>query len=384
MPTAVSCRLCELQQQHHRVGGVLNGGLLCPASAAAAGTPLSVLPGHRPMDRRRPDARDRSRDVGGGLYSNRNNSQLRARPQQQQLQQQQPVQQQQHQHLHDEAAHRHRHGHHTESNGASVLLATPSPSSSRDRWRQRRRRSPSRRQRIHASLLRQFSPRRSSPPPTYSSDYSKCPLCQPRYSPSPDRLGLKPVMPRNVDSVAPSVASPLAASTSLTTTTSGSAAPRGRPPKPQTYQPAALASSNNVDKKSNVSVEYSSRNQRRSKSEYRQRKSPSRLQVTPKFYDVDIDAKRQKAERDLSSWTSTATTTTSTTLTMTTYHNEVNGNHGYCELKEIVAPAKKVSKSQVDEKKVRTRSKSRSRCGQIANNGLLTVWPGKEGVWLPQ
>lgn len=48
MPTAVSCRLCELQQQHHR----LNVGTMCPA-VAASGTPVTVLPGHRPsVDRR--------------------------------------------------------------------------------------------------------------------------------------------------------------------------------------------------------------------------------------------------------------------------------------------------------------------------------------------
>jgi hypothetical protein len=161
--------------------------------------------------------------------------------------------------------------------------------------------------------------------------------------------------------------------------TASTVASRGRPPKPQNYQTAA-ATSNNVDKKSNV--ENSSRLQRRSKSEYRQRKSPSRVQPTSKFYDIDIDVKRQKAERDLSSWSSSATTTTATTATAT-YHNEVNGNHGYSELKENI-PLKKVSKSQVDEKKSRGWSKSRTRYGQMANNGLLTVWPGKEGVWLPQ
>ena len=86
MPTAVACRLCEMQQHHHRGGG----GVLCPVSAAAAGTPLSVLPGHR--------HRDRSRDVS--VYN-----QFRRRPpiddvtryhqHQQHLQQQQQHQHQQ-------------------------------------------------------------------------------------------------------------------------------------------------------------------------------------------------------------------------------------------------------------------------------------------------
>ena len=166
-----------------------------------------------------------------------------------------------------------------------------------------------------------------------------------------------------------------------TTSTAATSTPRGRPPKPQNYQSAAVASSNNVDKKSNI--ENVSRPQRRSKSEYRQRKSPSRVQVTSKFYDVDIDVKRQKAERDLSSWTSNVTSS-NVTSTATTYRDEVNGNHGYSELKENV-PARKVSRGQeAEDKKSRGRSKSRSRYGQMANNGLLTVWPGKEGVWLPQ
>ena len=31
-----------------------------------------------------------------------------------------------------------------------------------------------------------------------------------------------------------------------------------------------------------------------------------------------------------------------------------------------------------------SRAKSRPRHYQVANNGLLTIWPGKAGVWLPQ
>ena len=348
MPTAISCRLCELQQQHHRPGG----GLICPASTA--GTPLSVLPGHRPNERRR----ERSRDVS--LYN-----QFRRRPPDEVTTSSSSS--------HHRYHHVHQH-HGQQENSASVLLATPSPSSSasRDaggRWRQRRRRSPSRRQRIHASLLRQFSPRRSSPPvaqpppPTYSVDYSKCPLCQPRYSPSPDRLGLKPVTPRIVETSN-------SGSSNSTATSNGAprGAPRGRPPKPRDYQ--STATSNNIDKRANIENDVPSRhNQRRSKSEYRQRKSPSRVPPSTTLYNIDLEVKRQKAERDLNSWTS-----------VSIYRDEVNGNHGYSELKE----PKKVSNQQSSDDKKRVRSKSRSRYGQMANNGLLTVWPGKEGVWLPQ
>ena len=355
MPTAISCRLCELQQQHHRPGG---NGLHCPA--AAAGTPLSVLPGHRPNERRR----ERSRDVS--LYN-----QFRRRPPDEVTTSSSSSANHRYHHVHQH--------HGQQENSASVLLATPSPSSSaasRDaggRWRQRRRRSPSRRQRIHASLLRQFSPRRSSPPvaqpppplPTYSVDYSKCPLCQPRYSPSPDRLGLKPVTPRIIDTSS-SVTSNATTTAQTTTTTNG--APRGRPPKPRDYQSAAT--SNNIDKKANIENNVPSRhNQRRSKSEYRQRKSPSRVPPSTTLYNIDLEVKRQKAERDLNSWTS-----------LSIYRDEVNGNHGYSELKE---PKTGSNRHSSDDKK-RARSKSRSRYGQMANNGLLTVWPGKEGVWLPQ
>ena len=31
-----------------------------------------------------------------------------------------------------------------------------------------------------------------------------------------------------------------------------------------------------------------------------------------------------------------------------------------------------------------TRSKSRSRYGQLANSGLQTIWPARAGIWLPQ
>ena len=344
MPTAVACRLCEMQQHHHRGGS----GVLCPVSAAAAGTPLSVLPGHR--------HRDRSRDVS--VYN-----QFRRRPPIDDVtryhQHQQHLQQQQQQHQHQQQA----------EYGASVLLATPSPSSgSRDssgRWRQRRRRSPSRRQRIHASLLRQFSPRRSSPPPplqqlqqqpSYSVDYSKCPLCQPRYSPSPDRLGLKPVTPRIIDTTP-----------SLSITSTSTVNPRGRPPKPQ--------SNNDYNKKPLVEKPTPSR---RSKSEYRHKKSST------KMYDIELEVKRPIEREVTTSWSS--------------YKEEMNGNHGYSEVKENVAPAKKVSNRERDQsshhrrsdpnnatdKTNRARSKSRSRYGHMANNGLLTVWPGKEGVWLPQ
>jgi hypothetical protein len=87
-----------------------------------------------------------------------------------------------------------------------------------------------------------------------------------------------------------------------TATTTASSAPRGRPPKPRDYNAAstALASANNVDKKS--AVETAVRHQRRSKSEYRQRKSPSRLPASSKLYDVDVEVKRPKPEREPTSW----------------------------------------------------------------------------------
>ena len=267
------------------------------------------------------------------------------------------------------------HGHHNnggDNGGAAILLSTPGPNS-RDsnqsgRWRNRRRRSPSRRQRIHASLLRQFSPRRRSPsgqPQTYSMsvEYAKCPLCQPRYSPSPDRLGIKPVNQRQPEPMS------LRTESSGTSGSSGTG-PRGRPPKPREAR-------KQVDKKLSVDTllvvdkrvaENGPKNPpRRSKSEYRHPKSPPRatpMQQHTKVYKIDLDEKPSLVHPQWNGHRS---------------GGDVNGNHGYAE----VAPDWRSSGSNKTDKS-RTRSKSRSRYGQMVNNGLLTIWPGKEGVWLPQ
>ena len=220
---------------------------------------------------------------------------------------------------------------------ATVLLSTttsgtPAPPlpPERGRWRQRRRgkkRSPSQRQRLSASLIRRQREESSSPPPPPPppDPLRPCPMCQPRYSKSPARHP-QPVKKFSVDS-----------------------SMFGRPPV-HPYNVTAIPPEYKIPPEP-----YKPR-ARRAKSEYR-RPPDTR-------YVIDVEKH------------STSSSTTDSGF----YRSEMVVNRAN-EYEEPLDCQKKGRKAKRCVCKRHARSKSRSR---DLNNGLLTVWPGKAGIWLPQ
>ena len=224
-----------------------------------------------------------------------------------------------------------------------VILSTSTPaesgssSSSSLKWRPRpaaRRRSASNRQRQGASLIR-ASPEETS---------DNCPLCQPRYSKSPERLlrmkqpqqhphHQHPPQPHH-----PAPPPPLRHKLSY-----GDLLASKRPPPP-----AASSNTSSLQKLGN--------RVRRSRSEFRVAQTRMNCdENNPLNFHL-------KLRRD---------------------HN---GNLNHLEDTSEYAEITSVEKLQAQAKKSRQQKKrvSRSKSRSASNCGLLTVWPGKAGIWLPQ
>ena len=227
-----------------------------------------------------------------------------------------------------------------------VILSTSTPaessggsSSSSLKWRPRtaRRRSASNRQRQGASLIR-------ASPQEDTSD--NCPHCQPRYSKSPERL-VRLKQPQTASNIPqllhhhpsqcppPVIPPPLRHKLSY-----GDLLASKRPP------PASAAS--NLQKLGN--------RVRRSRSEFRV--AQTRMNTDESTNPLNFHLKLRDHNGNLN------------ILDSSEYAEISQQNH---KLKT------KKQKPNAGKKRV-SRSKSRS----MSNCGLLTVWPGKTGIWLPQ
>jgi hypothetical protein len=237
-----------------------------------------------------------------------------------------------------------------------VILSTSTPADNSsnssingslgNRWRLRRRRSASMRQRQGASLIRH---------PSFNLhqdvvgggplNVDNCPLCQPRYSRSPERLGLRPspAQPHFEVSNQQKSLNPTSSYGDLMPVMTSK-----RPP------PTRL---NNKSRG------------RRSRSEFRPQLRLNDENVNPLNLHPN-----HKIKRD--------------------FNGNCDNNSDYAELSlgEMRLSFSQQQQSVSNNSRGRknnggrvARSKSRSKGGlQMANSGLLTIWPGKTGIWLPQ
>ncbi len=231
-----------------------------------------------------------------------------------------------------------------------VILSTSTPAEHNGlngyKWRPRRQRSASARQRQGASLIR---------PPMASNEavIDNCPLCQPRYSKSPERLlRLRP---------------------SQSPASRGHHQPHQQPQQPH-FDPRMrpklsygdLLSKRPPTSNQTVMLQKNKARLRRSKSEFRPQQPP---QLNNDLNPLNLHPQHKRNSRDYNG-----------------NCHEPSNNSEYAELAE----QKRASRASRSARKV---SRSKSRGPHLSgppisingnNAGLLTVWPGKAGIWLPQ
>lgn len=240
-----------------------------------------------------------------------------------------------------------------------VILSTSTPaehSSSLNgfgyKWRPRRRRSASARQRQGASLIREVAP---------PSEVDNCPLCQPRYSKSPERLRMRPAaappQPLEFFKRGPAKQPHRVSYGDLLNTTT--AKQNQSMHQPSTTTPTAATKNG----KARV---------RRSRSEFRQQPQ-LKLSNDENVNPLNLHPNHGQRQRD--------------------YNGNCNidsPNSDYAELSEKLS-----RRASIGIRPRVSRSKSRGGGGGGGgmnvggglgghNCGVLTVWPGKTGIWLPQ
>ena len=236
-----------------------------------------------------------------------------------------------------------------------VILSTSTPaesgsnSSSSLKWRPRttRRRSASNRQRQGASLIR------ASPEDTSDN----CPLCQPRYSKSPERL-LRMKQPQQPHHTLPQQPHP------------HHHHQQHHPPPPPPLRHKLSYGDLLASKRPPLSASASSNSSSLQKLGNRVRRSRSEFRVAQTRMNCDENNPLNfhlKLRKDHNG-----------NLRSDTIHLAIDSSE-YAEITSVEKLAAAAKKSRKKHQRV-SRSKSRS----ASNCGLLTVWPGKAGIWLPQ
>lgn len=259
--------------------------------------------------------------------------------------------------------------------------STPSPPPTRGRERGRSRAKARRKDSISAavkqralSVLRPNQnrlPRSPSPPPIKRSGLKDatppCPHCQPRYSDSPEKLGLRPTLSIFSDDLQPD---------------SNSLHMQYGPPEPKGVWERAIAKvKSSQDQNLNAPPAVSLAKNRRARSEVRTRASgPLRSNVN-EFYASDFNGNQKKLNEPMYG---KENSNLKRTLSIVAYAEPSEGGRQHRPRAQL----RRKARMDQAQKQLVSRSKSRSRTShahleQSLVKGTFTIWPGKEGIWLP-
>ncbi|TRY60918.1 hypothetical protein TCAL_16329 [Tigriopus californicus] len=259
--------------------------------------------------------------------------------------------------------------------------STPSPPPTRGRERGRSRAKARRKDSISAavkqralSVLRPNQnrlPRSPSPPPVKKGGSKEsmppCSHCQPRYSDSPEKLGLRPTLSIFSDDLQPD---------------SNSIHMQYAPPEPKGVWERAIAKvKSNQDQNLNPAHSAGSAKNRRARSEVRTRTSgPLRSNVN-EFYASDFKGNQKKSNE---STYGKENANLKRTLSIVAYAEPSEGGRHHRPRAQL----RRKARMEQTQKQLASRSKSRSRTShahleQSLVKGTFTIWPGKEGIWLP-